>query len=809
MRYRKPLIALLVLGATLLLAAAIVYLLYARDTTPSLPEITPPRSLEDLAEEYPDLAHILTDPELGSVYKEFLVVYEEEGEEAAIEMARQRGMLTPDGDVRATLILDTEDNEPLVAQLAGIGITDVTAYRDQVNVAVPLEMIKAQLASEDPGAIFARLTELEHVIAVRLPDQRVSEGSTIEGEGVDIIDGDDWHDAGFTGAGLRIGVLDLGFAGYQDLLGVELPDDVTIETFGWYDEEEIHGTACAEIIHEVAPGADLYLAWYDGSDAAMGMAVEWLESYGVDIISHSAGGLVGPRDGSEWDAQLVDDLATRGILWVNSAGNAAQSHYRGIFSDEDGDGFHEFAPGEQMLALYNRGYVKVFLSWEDDWEAASRDYELFLYDAAGNELDYSVDEQSGEAGQRPVEGIWYETGGDTVYAVVSAFEIDQAVILDIFVHGADVEYPSADHSICPPADAVRSLTVGAANWWDDSLASYSSQGPTSDGRLKPEISAPAGVSGASYGMEEFHGTSASCPHVAGAAALVWQAHPEFDRQQVVDFLLNNALDLGVTGPDTGFGFGRLQLLSPPSEAPPPPTHPCPPRHTGTTPPAHAGTAPSRHTGTASCGHTGTTPSRYTGTAPSGHPHAFAHAHLNSRAAALPHASLLHHPDASSALGGRDNPDGADRPGSGGGRTGLCRSGPATRRRDRSAHHDRARTAGPTGSATNPIPCTLRPAAFHAATAGPTPHASRTSTASRAPAASANALPILRRSDTSRRAILPCLWPSPHTGNASPPTTLLPALRCPVARRNQLLLQVRAAHITAPKAHKELETSEVC
>lgn len=579
MTYRKPLIALLALGAMLLLAAAIVYFLYARDTTPSLPEITPPRSLEDLAEEYPDLAHILTDPELGSVYKEFLVVYEEEGEEAAIEMARQRGMLTPDGDVRATLILDTEDNEPLVAQLEGIGITVVSAYRDRVNVAVPLEMIKAQLASEDPGAIFARLTELEHVIAVRLPDPRVSEGSTIEGEGVDIIDGDDWHDAGFTGAGLRIGVLDLGFAGYQDLLGVELPDDVTIETFGWYDEEEIHGTACAEIIHEVAPGAELFFAWYDGSDAAMGMAVEWLESYGVDIISHSAGGLVGPRDGSEWDAQLVDDLATRGILWVNSAGNAAKSHYRGIFTDEDGDGFHEFAPGEQMLALYNRGYVKVFLSWEDDWEAASRDYELFLYDAAGNELDYSVDEQSGEAGQRPVEGIWYETGGDTVYAVVGAFEIDQAVTLDIFVHGADVEYPSADYSICPPADAVRSLTVGAANWQNDSLASYSSQGPTSDGRLKPEISAPAGVSGASYGMEEFHGTSASCPHVAGAAALVWQAHPEFDRQQVVDFLLNNALDLGVTGPDTGFGFGRLQLLSPPSEVPPtpvPPDTPAPP-----------------------------------------------------------------------------------------------------------------------------------------------------------------------------------------------------------------------------------------
>ncbi len=571
---RRNVIYLLAAGAALLLIAGILYLILQpasltappitpAPTFPPLPaiDVTPPPSLADLAEQYPKLAPILTDPELGSVYKEFLVVYEEEGEAAALELAHQRGLLTAEGDVRVTLVLDTEDNGPLVVQLEAAGVTVASAYRDRVNVAVPLRLIEAQLQADEPGAIFARLTELEHVIAVRLPERRAPDGSAIEGEGVSIIGADVWHQAGFTGAGLRIGILDLGFAGYHDLLGVELPDEVTIATFGWHDEEE-HGAACAEIVHEIAPDAELFLAWYDGSDAAMGEAVDWLAAQGVGIISHSAGGLVGPRDGSGWDAQLVDDLAAQGILWVNSAGNQAKAHYRGIFTDEDGDGFHEFAPGEEMLALYDPGCVEVALSWEDDWEQAAQDYELFLYDAAGDELASSKNTQSGEVGQEPVEWIEYETDGETVYAAVTAYNASESVWLDIFVDDAEVAHPSPAHSVSPPGDAVGSLTVGAVNWRDDTLASYSSQGPTLDRRLKPEITAPTGVSGATYGTKEFHGTSASAPHVAGAAALVWQARPDFTRQGVVDFLLAHVVDLGAEGPDTGYGYGRLQLPAP-------------------------------------------------------------------------------------------------------------------------------------------------------------------------------------------------------------------------------------------------------
>ncbi|HET91297.1 MAG TPA: zinc-ribbon domain-containing protein [Chloroflexi bacterium] len=564
---RKTVTIVFALGAVLIVAAVITFFLHWRDRAAPPPEITPPQSLTDLAEQYPQLRSILANPELDSVYKEFLVAYQRGGDEAARQLAQERGMLTPDGDVAITLVLDTEDNTKLVPQLEAAGITVVSAYRDRINVAVPLALIEAHLESEEPGKVFDQLTELEHVISVELPAQRTRDGSLIPGEGVGVIGADAWHQAGFTGAGLRIGVLDLGFAGHEALLGEELPDDVPLATFGWYDDDEVHGTACAEIIHEVAPDAALLFAWYDGSDAAMGEAVDWMLDQGVDIVSHSASGLIGPRDGSEWDAQLVDSLAAQGILWVNSSGNEALSHYRDVFTDEDGDGIHEFRPGEERLALYNNGHVKVVLMWEDDWEQASQDYELFLYDYDGNELASSQAPQSGEWGHEPVEWISYATNGATVYAVVTAYETDEPVVLDIFVNGAKVAYPTPAYSVCPPGDAVGSLTVGAANWDNDSLADYSSQGPTTDGRLKPEISAPTGVSGATYGMEDFHGTSASCPHVAGTAALVWQAYPEFTRQEVTDFMLANTIDLGEVGPDTGYGYGRLQLPAPPASVP--------------------------------------------------------------------------------------------------------------------------------------------------------------------------------------------------------------------------------------------------
>lgn len=536
-------------------------------------DLTMPSSMAEIAAEYPELEPILNDPELGAVYKEFLISYQKGGMDAAVALARERGLLTPDGEsLRVTLVLDTEDSTSLVGQLEAVGVDVVSAFQDRVNISVAIALIEQALAADDVKGVFQQLTELDHVIAVRLPGQRSSDevdlrpaldrqGQAIESEGVGVINADAWHDAGFTGAGIRIGVLDLGFSGYEDLLGSELPASVEMATFGWYDEEEVHGTACAEIVHEVAPGAELFLAWYDGSDAAMGEAVDWLVSKDVQIITHSAGGAVSPRDGTGWDARLVDATTARGILWVNSAGNEADVHYREDFSDVDGDGFHDYAHGSSLLPIQTGEYLRVFLIWQDDWDYPTQDYELVILDGDGQVLAKSEDTQDGSPGQQPAEYLVLKVDDPIVYAAVYAYDIDQPATFDIFAAGpgAGVVGAVPAYSVTAPGDAQTSLTVGAVAWADDTLEYYSSQGPTNDGRLKPDISAPTRVSGYTYGDEGFDGTSASTPHVAGAAALVWEVYPALTREELYDYLINATRDLGPGGPDTGFGYGRLNL----------------------------------------------------------------------------------------------------------------------------------------------------------------------------------------------------------------------------------------------------------
>lgn len=63
------------------------------------------------------------------------------------------------------------------------------------------------------------------------------------------------------------------------------------------------------------------------------------------------------------------------------------------------------------------------------------------------------------------------------------------------------------------------------------------------------------------GFEFLQGTSMSCPHVSGVAALVWSVRPSASAAEVRDALLNTATDLGAPGWDEVFGFGAVNALA--------------------------------------------------------------------------------------------------------------------------------------------------------------------------------------------------------------------------------------------------------
>ena len=103
------------------------------------------------------------------------------------------------------------------------------------------------------------------------------------------------------------------------------------------------------------------------------------------------------------------------------------------------------------------------------------------------------------------------------------------------------------------------LTVGASNWATPStIESFSSRGPTTDGRIKPDIVGTDRGDSVSYGVNGFSGTSQASPHIAGLAALVLQRYPEYTPEQVATYLKNNALGIG-TVPNNTWGYGLAEM----------------------------------------------------------------------------------------------------------------------------------------------------------------------------------------------------------------------------------------------------------
>ncbi|MFC1933846.1 S8 family serine peptidase [Chloroflexota bacterium] len=504
-------------------------------------------------------------PKLNSQLNQ-LVSAETRGEVTGF--ARQRNILLVDGNVRVIIECMPGQLDAATEAASALGASVETSYRDWLQVTVPISRLTA-------------LADTRIIRLVRLPWYPLP---TVVSEGVGLINADGWHTAGYTGAGVKIAVLDGGFTGYSSLLGTELPGLVTIKSFREDLDIEAgtaHGTACAEIVYDIAPDAQLYLVNY-GTGVEMGNAVNWLINIAeVDVISYSMGWPTGgPGDGTGPICEMVDAAHTAGILWSNAIGNSAQRHWQGNFVDTyDGDGIHEFSPDppdEGNTIYVNEGStITVGLKWDDPFGSSANDYDLLLFDNTGSLVHYSNNTQDGQGGDDyPFELLSYTAQYSGAYGIaICTPGIPAVVNFHLYSYYQNLEYQVASSSFAIPADSPNAMVVGAV-FWDNptEIEPFSSRGPTKDGRIKPDLVAPDGVGTASYGPSNgvdvlsggtgFFGTSASAPAAAGAAALVKECFSSYTPAQIQTFLENRAVDLGAGGKDNLYGSGQLYLGSP-------------------------------------------------------------------------------------------------------------------------------------------------------------------------------------------------------------------------------------------------------
>ncbi|MCX6024300.1 MAG: S8 family serine peptidase [Chloroflexi bacterium] len=385
---------------------------------------------------------------------------------------------------------------------------------------------------------------------------------SVTGEGVAASGADLWHSAGYTGRGVRIGILDAGFARYSELLGSELPGFVTVPLPGepvYRDITgggQIHGTAVAEIVHETAPDASLVLVNYS-NDIDFPAAVAYLRSQGVDLITNSTGSFLwGPGDGTGPVNDAVTAAVQSGVFFSQASGNHAQRHWSGAYADSDGDGWNNFAADLNSNAFSQSVTagtpIQVELKWDDPYNNACNDFDLYVLDAAFQIVAGSSGWQdcARNPGQHPVEAVSFTAPSTGAYRIAVA-RFDYAgnpaprpnARLDLysFTHELSLRTPAG--SLVIPADNAAATTAGAYNWGTPgAIESYSSQGPTLDGRAKPDLVGPDHVSTSPLTFGTFSGTSAAAPHVGAAAALFKQAQPGATPAQIKAFLKGRATD---------------------------------------------------------------------------------------------------------------------------------------------------------------------------------------------------------------------------------------------------------------------------
>ncbi|MBI4934463.1 MAG: S8 family serine peptidase [Actinobacteria bacterium] len=547
--------------------------------------------------------------------------------------------------------------EILTTDVVGVA-TRVRAAGGTITGSVPGALVQATV----PVAAVESLAESARVSQVQYPrraghapvvtparTEAIGTGPTLGSE-VASTGADLWQTAGHLGTGVKVGIVDFfDFTAWAPAEHGALPDAAhqfcrdttgtvpnlcnpngTISSAAVLGTESgHHGVAVAEIVRDMAPGVELFVASV-GTTADLQAAVDFFGANGVTILTRSLGSAYdGPGDGTGPLATVVDSAIGKGMTWFNSAGNDAFDLYmrRAVPTSLARAGYVNFndglhgaqSPINDTWLRVDSGpggggcYVLDGIRWSNDWylaPAQRSDYSIEFWEpisspGPGNDwvnptavLPVNVDGAGGNvidanqlAGADPLEAVdrvicptnrfsEYNLGESISYirirlnpntrvgAVPDTLEIALATGM------LEKAYSDATGSAAKPVVDSRNPGLVAVAAYDpapgwilpgsDGIGYYSSQGPTTDGRIKPDVTAPSGF--ASTVFVTFHGTSAAAPTAAGAAALLQGAGLATPGAGLAALVKHFVTDLGPAGADNAYGAGLIHLPPPPDPA---------------------------------------------------------------------------------------------------------------------------------------------------------------------------------------------------------------------------------------------------
>lgn len=508
--------------------------------------------------------------------------------------------LTNDGKARINIQTNASITPEFLQKIQAYGaqILHTSTNYNRVQVLIPLEQVES----------LAQLPEVKSIKPYIKP--RVWRGS-VRSEG-DIAQGAGLARAtyGVNGTGVKIGVLSnsydyLGGAA-TDIANGDLPaDGVTLVGSGDLEgrlarlsDAQDEGRAMLQIIHDLAPGAKLYFATANNSEADFANNIRALRQAGCDIIVDDIIYFAEPVFQDGIVAQAVNEVTANGALYFSAAGNdgnkndGTSSVWEGNFVNGGQAPLglpgkvHSFGSTPYNVLQKDSGVIT--LQWSDPQGKSANDYDLYVLNADGTRvIGASTSIQNGN--QDPYEIVnpkkansriiivLYKGQSRFLHLATNTSSPTQAA-LSVNTNGAIWGHSAAANAYGVGAvsakDRSNLFTTGAQN----SVDKFSSDGPRRifykpDGtpitpgnflstggtvRQKPDIAAANGSKTtlpSDSGLNPFFGTSAAAPHAAGVAALLKSFKPSLTPRQIRAILTKTALDIEASGFDENSGYG--------------------------------------------------------------------------------------------------------------------------------------------------------------------------------------------------------------------------------------------------------------